>query len=216
MSPFIAPTLSRIFNLSLQTSQIPDDWRHAIATPQAKTSRTADPNLFRPISLTSVVCKVLKAILKEKMLAHLSQFLLLTSRQHGFLPRHSTLTTLLVAEELITKWLDEGSAVDLIYLDFSKAFDPVNHRLLLHKLRGYGIAPIVISWVNCFLSRQTFQVNVNGTLSQMAEAISGVPQGSVTGPILFVIYANDLPNHLSADSLLYVDEVKLIAPPKPP
>ncbi len=100
------------------------------------------------------------------MLAHLSQFSLLTSRQHGFLPRRSTLTNLLVAEELITKWLDEGSAVDLIYLDFYKTFDSVNHRLLPHKLRGYGIAPIVISRVECFLSRRTFQVNVNGILFQ--------------------------------------------------
>ncbi len=114
---------------------------------------TADPNRFRPISLASVVCKVHETILKEKMLALLTQFSLLTSRQHGFLPRRSTLTSLLVAEELITKWLDEGSAVDLIYLDFSKAFDSVNHRLLQDKLRGYGIAPIVISWVECFLSR---------------------------------------------------------------
>ncbi len=88
---------------------------------------------------------MLEAILKEKMLAHLSQFSLLTPRQHGFLLRRSTPTNLLVAEELITKWLGEGSAVDLIYLDFSKAFDSVNHRLLLHKLRGYGIAPIVIT-----------------------------------------------------------------------
>ncbi len=82
----------------------------------------------------------------------------------------------------------------MIYLDFSKSFDSVNHRLLLDKLRGCGIVPIVISWVECFFSRRTFQVNVNGTLSQMAEAISGVPQGSVIGPILFDIYANDLPD----------------------
>ncbi len=146
------------------------------------------------------------------MLAHLSQFSLLKSRQYGFLPRRSTLTNLLVAEELITKWLDEGSAVDLIYLGYYKTFDLVNHRLLLDKLRGYGNAPVVICWVECFLSRRTFQVNVNGTLSQMAEAISGVPQGSVIGPILFIIYANDLPGRLSPDSLLYADDVKLIAP----
>ncbi len=85
----------------------------------------------------------------------------------------------------------------LIYLDFSKAFDS---------------APIEISWVECFLSRQTLQVNVNGTLSEMAEAISGVPQGSVTGPILLVIYVNDLPDRLSPDSLLYADDVRHIDP----
>ncbi len=142
VSPYIAFTLSRIFNLSLKIFQIPDDWRHAIVTPVAKTPRTADPNLFRPISLTSVICKVLEAILNDKLLAHLSQFSLWASRQHGFLPQCSTLTNLLVAEDLITKWLDEGSAVELIYQDFFNAFDSVNHRLLLHKRRGYGIAPL--------------------------------------------------------------------------
>ncbi len=85
--------------------------------------RTTDPNLFRPISLTSVICKVIESIFKEKMLAHLSQFSLLASRQHGFLPRQSTLTSLLVAEELITKWLYEESIVDLIYQYFFKTFD---------------------------------------------------------------------------------------------
>ncbi len=81
-----------------------------------------------------------------------------------------------MAEDLITKWLDEGNAVDLIYQDFSKVFDSVNHRLLLDKLRCYVIAPIVISCVEFFLSRRTFQVNVNRTLSQMAEAINGAPK----------------------------------------
>ncbi len=189
------------------------DWRHANDTTVTKAPRTAHPNLFRPTSLTSVVCKVLEAILKEKMLAHLSQFSLLTSRQHGFFPRRSTLTNCLVAEELITKWLDEGGAIDLIYLDFCKTFYSVDHRLLLATLRGYGIAPIVISRVESFLSRRIFQVNVNGILSHMAEAISGVPQGSAIGPILFVIYVNDLPDRLSADSLLHADDVKLHAPP---
>ncbi len=117
-----------------------------------------------------------------------------------------------MAEELITKWLDGGSAVDLIYLDFFKTFDSVNQRPLLDKLRGYGIAPIIISSFECFLSRQTLQMNVNGALSQIAEALSGVPQDSVIGPMLFVIYVNDLPHRLSADSLLYVNDVKRIAP----
>ncbi len=163
LSPYIAPSLSRIFQISLQTSQISDDLRHAIVTPVANAPRTADPKLFRPMSLTSVVCKALEAILKDKMPVHLSHFSLLTSRQHGFLPQRSTLTNLLIAEELVTYWLDEGSPVDLIYLDISKAFYSVNHRLLLDKLKGYGIGSIVISCIECFLSRRTFQVNANGT-----------------------------------------------------
>ncbi len=102
---------------------------------------------------------------------------------------------------------EEGSAVDLIYL----VLDSVNHRLLLDELRGYDIARTV-SWVECLLSRRTFKVTVNGTLSQTAESISGVPQGPVIGPILFLIYVNDVPDHLPADSLLCADDVKLIAP----
>ncbi len=152
-----------------------------------------------------------EAILKEEMLAHLPQFLLLTSRQHGFLLRRSILTNLLVAEELIKKWLDEGSAVDLFYLDFSKAFDSVNHRLHLDKLRGNIIALVVLSWIECFLSRRKFSMSFNRTLSKITEAISGAPQGSVIGPILFVIYVNDLPDRLSTDSILYADDVQLIA-----
>ncbi len=139
------------------------------------------------------------------MLAHLSQFSLLTSRQLGFLPRRSTLTSLLVAEEFLTEWLDDGSAVERIYLDFSKALASVSHRLLLGKLRGYGIALIVISWVECFLSRRTLQVNVNITLSQVDEAISDIPKGSAIGPIFFVIYAAYLLDRLLADSLLYAN-----------
>ncbi len=163
LSPYIAPSLSRIFKISLQTSQISDDWRHAIATPVANTPRTADPKRFRPMSLTSVVCKALEAILKDKMPAILSHFSLLTSRQHGFLPIRSALTKLLMAEELVTYWLDEGSPVDMIYLDISKDFYSVNHWLLLDKLKGYGIGSIVISCIECFLNRRTFQVNANGT-----------------------------------------------------
>ncbi len=120
-----------IFYLSLQTAQVPEDWRRAIVTPVANTPRTPDPRQFRPISLTSVVCKILVMILKEKLLSLLSQLSLLTTKQHGFLPRRSTLTNLLSGEETVTRWLDEGDTVDNVYLDFAKGFDSVNHRLLL-------------------------------------------------------------------------------------
>ncbi len=148
------------------------------------------------------------------MLSHLSQLSLLTTRQHGFLPRRSTVTNLLSAEETVTRWLDEGDTVDIVYLDFAKAFDSVNRRLLLTKSKCYGIAPSVINWIESYLRQRSFQVSVNGSLSQVAEAVSGVPQGSVLGPILFVIYVNDLTDNLTIDHLLHANDVKLIAPRK--
>ncbi len=136
-----------MLDLSLQTAQVPGDWRRAIVTSVAKSPRTTDPRQFRPISLTSVVCKILETILKENLLSHLYQILLLTTRQHGFFPRRSTITNLLSAEEAVIRWLDEGDTVDIVYLGFVKAFDSVNHRLLLIKLKCYGIAPSVINWI---------------------------------------------------------------------
>ncbi len=203
-----------MFNLSLKTAQIPEDWRRTIVNPTAKSPRTTDPRQFRPISLTSVVCKILETILKEKLLCHLYQLLLLTRRQFDFLPHRSTLTYLLSAEETVTRWLDEGDRVDIVFLDFAEAFDSGNHRLILTKLKCYGIAPSVINWIESSLRRRSFQVTGNGSLSQAAEAASGVPQGSVLGPILFVIYVKDLTDNLTIDHLLYTDDVKLIVPRK--
>ncbi len=131
--------------------------------------------------------------------------------QHGFLPRRSTVNNLLSAEETVTRW----DTVDIVHLDFVKALDSVNHRLLLTKLKCYGIASSVINWIESYLRRRFFQVSVNGSLSQVAEAASGVPQGSVLGPILFVIYVNDLTDYLTIDHLLYVDDVKLIPRKQP-
>ncbi len=120
-------------------------------TPVAKSSRTTDPRQFRPISLAPVVFKILETILKEKLLSHLFQISLLTTRQHGFLPRRRTVTNLLSAEETVTRWLDEGDTVDIVYLDFAKAFDSVNHHLRLTKLKCNEIAPLVKSWIESYL-----------------------------------------------------------------
>ncbi len=120
LNSHIAPVLARMFNLSRQTGQVPEDWRRVIVTPVTKTPRTTDPRQFRPTRLTSVVCKILETILKEKLLSHLSQLSLLTTRQHDFLPRRLTVTSRLSVD-----------TIGIVYLDFPKTFNSVNRRLLL-------------------------------------------------------------------------------------
>ncbi len=133
------------------------------------------------------------------------------TRHHGLLSRRSTITNFLFAEETVTRWFDEGDTVDIVFSDFAKAFDAENHRPLLTKLKCYGIAPCVINWNESYLRRRSFQESVNGSLSQVAEAAIGVPQGSVLGSILFVTYV-DLNDNLTVDHLLYEDDAKLFAP----
>ncbi len=116
----ISSVLSRVFNRSVQIVQVAECWRRAIVTPTPKTPRSTDPRPFRPICPTSVVCNMLETIFREKLLSHLSQLSLLTTRQHGFLPRRSPLTNLLSAEETVTHWLDEGDTIDIVYMDFAK------------------------------------------------------------------------------------------------
>ncbi len=119
-----------MFYFSLQTALVPEGWHRAVVAPVAKSPCTTDSRQFRPIRVTSVVCKILETIFKEKLMSHLHQLSLLTTRQLGFLPRRSTVTNLLSTEETVTRWLDEGDTVDIVYLDFAKAFDSVNYRLL--------------------------------------------------------------------------------------
>ncbi len=134
--------------------------------------------------------------------------------QHGFLPRRSTVTNLLSAEEKVIRWFDKGDTVDIVYLDFAQSFDSVNYRLLLTKFKCYGVAPSFINWIESYLRRSSFQVSANRSLSQVAEAASGVPHGSALSHTLFVIYDNDLTDNLSKDHLLYANDVELIAPRK--
>ncbi len=113
-------------------------------------------------------------------------------------------------EEKVTKIMDSGDTVDLVFLDFSKAFDSVNHRFLIQKLEAYGINDNIVNWIESFLHESTFNVSINGCISQSKAAESVVPQGSGLGPILFLIYVNDLPDLLKGDVLLFADDVMFI------
>ena len=137
---------------------------------------------------------------------------LLANEQHGFMPIRSCVTQLLTALHYWTESLEKGVPVDVLYLDFSKAFDSVPHERLLLKLEVYGIQGKVLQWIRSFLSQRKQAVVINGVKSATSNVISGVPQGSVIGPLLFSIYVNDLPSVVSSQVLLFADDVKLFCP----
>ena len=168
----VADPLAVIFNESLATGNLPEDWKTAVVTPIFKHGGKADPGNYRPVSLTSVPCKVLERILRRKICAHLTDHNLINSRQHGFLPGRSCLSNLLGFLDEVADRLDRGESVEVIYMDFKKAFDSVNHRLLIAKLHAYGVAGNICRWIQEFLNARTFRVRVRDTLSDVATVSS--------------------------------------------
>ena len=184
----ISTPLAKVFNLSLEEGIVPSEWKEANITLLFKKGSRNKPENYRPVSLTSVVCKLLETLIRDHMLEFLVKHKLINTSQHGFLKARSCLTNLLCFLEEITKWVDDGSPVDVVYLDFQKAFDKVPHQRLLLKLKAHGIGNDVINWIEKWLTHRRQRVIVDGEISNWKSVLSGVPQGSVLGPILFLIY----------------------------
>ena len=205
----ISVPLKLIFDKSLSNGECPDDWRTANVTPIFKKGERTEPNNYRPVSLTSQVCKVLETVVREKIVRHMKENRLFSNSQHGFREGRSCLTNLLETLEHWTKILDEGDCIDVAYLDFRKAFDLVSHKHLLYKMSKYGISGQVLEWVKAFLRDRSQRVVIRGSASEACSVTSGVPQGSVLGPVLFLIFINDLPLEVLSPLSLFADDSKI-------
>ena len=185
---------------------VPKDWKCAEVTAIFKKGAKSDPGNYRPVSLTSVVCKVLESFVRDQLVDHMEKNLLFSDCQHGFRRHRSCVTQLLDAMNDFTDLIENGECIDAIYLDFRKAFDTVPHQRLINKLSAYGVNGCLLEWIQSFLSNRRQRVKVNNSFSDFSPVQSGIPQGSILGPILFINY---LPDHVQNACKIFADDTKI-------
>ena len=207
----IPGVLSKIFKYSYEHGVLPEDWKTSNVSVIYKKGKKNSVENYRPISLTCITCKVMESIIRDQVMSYFLINNLFNNNQYGFIKGRSTVLQLLT---IIDDWLinlENGNQIDVIYTDFEKAFDKVPHRRLLSKLKSYGVDEQLVTWIEAFLCYRTQRVKVNGVLSESKCVLSGIPQGTVLGPLLFIIFINDLPevcNNLSK-IFLFADDAKL-------
>ena len=210
----LTPIIHDIFQSSVDSGQVPNAWKEANITAIYKKGNRAETSNYRPISLTPMTSKLLEHIIHSHIMKHLEQHHILTDHQHGFRAKSSTETQLIQTIHDLSKSLDEKKTVDMTILDFTKAFDKVPHKRLINKLNYYGITGTILSWTESFLTERTQQVVINGSASTPIQVTSGVSQGTVQGPLFFILYINDLPNNLTSNVRLFADDCLLYLPVK--
>ena len=201
--------LSMLFQKSLNEGVVPLQWLEACITAIYKKGLKDIVGNYRPVSLTSVICKVMESIVRDEVVDHMDMNNILSNEQHGFVPRRNCVTNLLTCIEIWTRMVEDGESIDIIYTDFAKAFDSVPHQRLLEKVRNFGITGNVHNWMKSFLSARKQGVCVEAELSSWACAKIGIPQVSVLGPTLFIIFINDMPDIVRSVCLLFAGDAKM-------
>ena len=201
--------LNNILKSSYESGCIPAILKLAHVIPIHKGGSRSEPVNFRPISLTSHVVKSFERVMRKTLVNFLEFNKKMDDSQHGSRSGRSTLSQLLEQQDHVLKALEDGENLDTVYLDFSKAFDKCDHGIIFHKLKSLGIGGRVGRWLFGFLTDRFMQVLVNGVKSKKSSLVSGVPQGSVLGPVLFLVYISDIAERLKANTLVYVDDTKV-------
>ncbi|EYB91618.1 hypothetical protein Y032_0204g1899 [Ancylostoma ceylanicum] len=212
VAPIIAGPLAYIFNLSFMRAEVPSKWKVSYVTPIPKKAPYSSLSNYRPISITSIFARLFEKIVKKRLMDHLEKNAIISQYQHGFQKGKSTVTAVLQALNDWTTSYELNKSVDVVYLDFCKAFDKVPHTKLIYKLGVIGVHPRIIAWIQAFLEGRQFCVRVNSALSQPRPVRCGVPQGGVLSPILFIIYTFELPTLISNVGLCccaFADDIKI-------
>ena len=194
LSPAISETLSNIFNESFALGVLPDHMKLAMITPIFKGGSKLDVSNYRPVSVLPIISKVLEKLMLTRLIKYLDKSKIIYEHQFGFQKSRSTTLAVLDLSTRITKALDCGNYAASVFLDFAKVFDTVNHQILLSKLENYGIRGPAKEWFESYLKNRHQIVKIGDTLSDKMQIVCGVPQGSILGPILFLLYINDIKN----------------------
>ena len=200
-----------IFKTSLRTKTVPSQWKMGNVSAIYKKGKKSLSTNYRPVSLTSIICKTMEAIIRKQIMHYMKSNRLFSDKQYGFISGRSTILQLLTVLDKWTEVLDNGGIIDIVYMDFQKAFDTVPHKRLIEKLKFYGIKDPLLGWLEDFLRNRRQRVVVNGNHSEWHHVTSGIPQGSVLGPVLFVLYINDLPNITTTSTYLFADDTKIFS-----